>query len=644
MKLHRLSNKLQFTSKHTGYTATLLFIVFLAIYSLTYNGIFRVDDEHILAARAQSLASWGKFDEPQVAGNTRVQTLLAYGEPATQIEPGLSLVGAFLYRLGRTFELGGMQVLLTANIHITAINVAMVFLLVHLQRFSTRTACITALTFGLSSMAWPYAMTFLRDSLVMLMATVVLIGLTVVLSQERRYRLKGYAIIAVGIAGGWLAKNSMLAILPALALGLGYEAWRRAKWKEMVVGGVGVLILLLLTINFLPADGPLARYSWEYYRSLGIHFAQSLEWGTFAWVAGPFLSPSKSIFLFSPILVLLPWSIRASWSRMPGWSLTALSFPFFLAFAQALFYGDRWAGNFGWGLRFMLPALPGLFGVLVFSIEGVLDHRKAWRSFLALSFIGAIIQLSASATDWTVPYAKMQDLGIEVFGSGSSWSIRTLTIPYQLISLLDLEHWTVAWIRSASDYPSAFLLIVMGGTLIAAAFLLRATKKIWVRHTATVIVVFLSVSLPLLFSLVVFRNDPYWEREISSYQAGLRLLNEEISDNDMILVDAYGTPLWKVMMNKWDQPIPWISLPYEILSPDEFMDGEKPSSDLEPDALSYGTYQGGMVWYIGSEVVPDYLIRDELSWLEENYVDCGQWEFTRGVLVEVRKFNPNSCD
>ncbi len=78
-------------------TASAVFLVLLNIYLLTFQGVFRVDDEHILAARAQSLALWGRLEQPQAFGNQRERELQAMGTAATQIEPAQAVLGAGLY-------------------------------------------------------------------------------------------------------------------------------------------------------------------------------------------------------------------------------------------------------------------------------------------------------------------------------------------------------------------------------------------------------------------------------------------------------------------------------------------------------------------------------------------------------------------
>jgi hypothetical protein len=97
------------------------------------------------------------------------------------------------------------------------------------------------------------------------------------------------------------------------------------------------------------------------------------------------------------------------------------------------------------------------------------------------------------------------------------------------------------------------------------------------------------------------------------------------------------------MMNQWDRPNPWISLPFEILSPDDGFGHEQPPFELASEYFTEGNYSRGTVWYIGSEIAPDFLSRDELRWLEQNYLECGQREFEGEVFVEVVQFNQIAC-
>jgi len=144
--------------------AALLAGLLCCVYLISYTGAFRVDDEHILAARAQSLALRGRAEEPQVYGNSRARALVTMGDQATQVEPLQTVLGAALYRLGRVAGLGGAQSLLTLNLYLTALTGAVVFLTVVALGLGRRVGIWCALLFGLATMAWPYASTFTVSS------------------------------------------------------------------------------------------------------------------------------------------------------------------------------------------------------------------------------------------------------------------------------------------------------------------------------------------------------------------------------------------------------------------------------------------------------------------------------------------------
>ncbi|MCJ7566629.1 MAG: hypothetical protein MUO58_03715 [Anaerolineales bacterium] len=649
MKLPRLQIKaISLNKLHTIHYLLLLFCACICIYTITYSGIFRVDDEHILASRAQSYALWAGWEEPQVAGNQRVQELIPYGDQATQIEPGLSYIGSLVYQLGLRLDLGGMQALLTTNIYITTLTVLCIFILVRVLGYKNRTASWCAFAFGFGSMAWPYASTFYRDSLVMLMAAITLIGWAIILYQDCRYRWLGSIITIIGILGGLLSKNSMLAVIPALVLGVLFEARKKAKWKELgLITGIILLFLLLLSW-LIPARGPLARASLEYYRTLALHFQNNIHPSTILWILGPFISPAKSIFLFSPVLILLPWAWKSSWKNVPSWSVTALAFPILLAIAQALFYGERWMGDFGWGLRFLLPALPGLMGILAGFVARGHEKKRQVLLLIAMIGVGILVQIGASTVDWGVPYSQWIQSGLDPYGPQSAWSIRTLAIPWQFIGLADPGQWTLAWYRTTALDPRSRLIPLVSMLLLLTTIfsfsLSRRGKLRWVENARWIGISIAVSLLPLIPSLIFLQKDPYWGRDVDSYQQGLDAVMENISHEDIVLLDSYGTPLWNVWMNQWDRPNPWISLPYEIISNDDGLVPGTPKFDIESNYILDGLHTTGSVWYVGSDRVPDFLNRDELRWFEAHYEQCDQWEYGGEVFVDVRHFTLVACD
>ena len=111
--------------------ALVIFAILTSIYALTYSGSFRVDDEHVLAARAQSLALWGQLTYPQVYGNNRVQELSITptdsAAPHTVLEPAHAAIGSLLYRAASILGIGGAQAAFTLNLYVTALTGFVVF-------------------------------------------------------------------------------------------------------------------------------------------------------------------------------------------------------------------------------------------------------------------------------------------------------------------------------------------------------------------------------------------------------------------------------------------------------------------------------------------------------------------------------------
>ncbi len=158
------------------YVALSIFVLLLAIYSLTYSGTFVTDDEHILASRTLSLAFDERINDSRVYGNGRVFALAnlppEQAAQAVNIEPGQALFGALLARLAVLLGVGRIQTIFLLNIWVTALTTLVTFGTVVVRGHSTLTATVTALLFSLGTLAWPYTRTYFRDPLAMLFLAV----------------------------------------------------------------------------------------------------------------------------------------------------------------------------------------------------------------------------------------------------------------------------------------------------------------------------------------------------------------------------------------------------------------------------------------------------------------------------------------
>jgi len=104
------------------------------------------------------------------------------------------------------------------------------------------------------------------------------------------------------------------------------------------------------------------------------------------------LSPGKSIFVFSPLLLLVPFGVPTLLRKKHTRTDTTV---FLLITGLYLAVLSTWArveGGVAWGPRLILPAIPFLF----FCITPVLNSdRNAWRRLvILLAAVGVAIQLT----------------------------------------------------------------------------------------------------------------------------------------------------------------------------------------------------------------------------------------------------------
>jgi len=156
----------------------------------------------------------------------------------------------------------------------------------------------------------------------------------------------------------------------------------------------------------LPLVGLALFYNWWRWGSvfasgyepyLDIYFGGSM----FDGVWGMLGSPNKSVFVYSPPLVLaliaLPATVRAK-PRF-GWVLLACVVPVFLIYATY----RSWSGDYAWGPRFFVWATPVVLVPIAFFVEVV---AARWRRGVRRGVIGSVVALG---------------IGIQVLGASLYW-------------------------------------------------------------------------------------------------------------------------------------------------------------------------------------------------------------------------------
>lgn len=634
--------------------SALTFCLLVALYVLTYSGAFRTDDEHLLAARSQSLAFWGDFSSPQLYGNDRIRALESLPFPqdvqASAIEPAQTALGATLFVLARKLQLGGVQAAFTLNIFVTALTAVVVLWTVRGMGYPLPTGLWCALAYGVGTWAWPNAKTFFRDPLAALMMATAFMGWVHLWRRRTTRDRLGWSLLIVGsVLGGMLAKNTAAVLVPSLLLASAFIYVLDPRLRKSALWGLGVsaaiVIVLVVGALVLQASGPLSRYTLPYLGGLARHFASQFNVELALAFLGPFVSPAKSIFVFSPLLLLAPLGAVRGWKENKPYLVASTLAVLTLALAQGLFYGDQWAGSTGYGLRYMLPAAP----IMVAAAAPVFDlaSRRGrgllpWvvRPVLALSLL---LQLAGALVDRRVAVGSLLAQGIHPSSVGSEWQPQALVIPATLRNLLNPAAWDVAWVRVLSISSSSILIpgcavaLLLAGALLLIRWLRRpnqaARRRVWL---ACGLVLAVSI-LPFYPSLYALREDPELAGDRPEYSRTLEWLEGHLDPGDIVAVDSYVTPLWKFMMNWWREPVAWYSLPFEIPSATDGLSG--PPSAAVLDLFERILPKHDRLVYLSTSEAPDYGLGRKARWLDERFSLVASEQFVGQAIVDVRIYS-----
>ncbi len=175
-----------------------------------------------------------------------------------------------------------------------------------------------------------------------------------------------------------------------------------ARWLAAGLLGVGPAIAICAWYNYVRFANPLeSGYSLVAETAMGGH--TMLESSPLPTLAAMLFSPGKSIFLYNPLLILLPLCIRRFYRNSPVVALASLA----AVLANFLFYSfcTTWAGDYAWGLRYQVPILALLVLPLVVLFSGPI--KPALRAiFVLLAAASCVIQLSSILYNFNLEFVQ----------------------------------------------------------------------------------------------------------------------------------------------------------------------------------------------------------------------------------------------
>lgn len=375
-----------------------LFFLVLAVYTLTYAGAFKSNDERALFSGTDSFFKRGEFTVNQIYWDyTNVGMLTSAGDMVPNYEPAQMVAALPFYLWGRL--LGAMvQGTMFFGVFVAAASVALLYLCLLELGVSRRASLLGGLVFAFATMLWPYSRTFFREPLTVLAYLIAIYGMLRYHTEPAR--LWWPALVGAGLGLALTTKQISVAIVPSLLLlAFVYERQRPSTagiWRQRALA---VLAAVIPLAAFLLLQGVYRSATLSgvelFARDLGVYISdpqlsQSVPIRMARALLGLSISPYKGVFWYSPVLLLglvgtIPFLRRWRWE---GIAFLLLIGVHFLGYSRY----NYWSGGVAWGSRYMLPIVPFLVVLAAPVWVWLVDPRQApgrRRPLAALLRIGA---------------------------------------------------------------------------------------------------------------------------------------------------------------------------------------------------------------------------------------------------------------
>jgi hypothetical protein len=374
-----------------------IFLLFLLINLLVTGGRIASSDETATFLLVQSLVTRGSVDVPAgiVENGTEHD-----GKFYIWYEVGQAMLAAPLYLAGSA--VGGLlhlpdnlkllflkAVMGTFNAFIGAAYATLMFAFGRRLGYSFRTSLLLSVALCLSTFAFPYFKSFLREPLL----AFSLLGTCYYLERWNRDPLSTrWLFVAGGFMGlGMLTRVAFLLHLPVILLFIIWLVRRRQGTMKQSATALFSFLLPMIPFGLGVLWYNFARFQNPFdlgYGNAGIAFNIPFYTGLF----GLLLSPGKGFFFFAPVTIVGTVGLfRLIRKKHPSALLWTGLFGVNLLFYCTYF---AWGGDGSWGPRYLLALLP--FAVL--PVGSVLEEgRKGWKRFTyALVVLGIFIQLGGT--------------------------------------------------------------------------------------------------------------------------------------------------------------------------------------------------------------------------------------------------------
>jgi hypothetical protein len=581
-----------------------------------------------------------QINDDRVLGNSRIFSYSSLApidsSQGLNIEPVQAILGSVLAKLAITLNVGHVQSIYMLNIFLTSLTAVLIFWIIFLLGYSKKTSFTIGIIFGICTIAWPYTRTYFRDPVAMFFLTLAWGAFLLTTSDRYKYQENKYIrsifqfLIFIGLTLGALSKNTIVLAIPVMIFAFLAKKIKplstfRIKdfflknWGKTIAAILLIFTILFVWIDLLPTTGIFSRFTFSYYQSVLKNFFSNPHPNFIQAILGPIISPGKSVFLYTPILLLAGFSLfkffRLVWAE---W----LFFLFVLA-GQALFYDADWWGHVNWGLRYMLPTIPLLLIASAPEVETLLKTRKGLQKLLILGSYSFFVQLTGILVPVRQYYIQLTNSTPPISQSAAIWNPKYSALIWHLKQILSGGSSDLTLSRIGFESIPVFILFIL---LIGMSISLL-NEKIKLRYA--LILGFVTIFCAV-FTLSISRLDPSNKIRTDLAKTEDVILNHFLP-GDVILLKSYGTQAWSYWMNWADPNLKWISLPYVFPNShafEKYLISNDPSVLLDQNSLSIiqkAEMEYDRIWIVIPEDSPGGIYGWEATYLTRDKRLINYW-------------------
>ena len=336
--------------------------------------------------------------------------------------------------------------------------------------------------------------------------------------------------------------------------------------------------------------------------------------GFFPALVGPLISPGKSIFLYSPVLILAVIGSFKRWDlAWPAWLYLSL-----LIIGQAIFYDDQWSGFINWGLRYLLPSLPLLMIAAIPTIDLWLGSKKGKIGLLIIGLLSCLIQIIGALAPVRQYFLDILAADPELLGAETIWSFSQSAIPWHISWLLGGNWLDLASARmGVVSLPVVLISIIL---IVLVLYSLLFSTNRWF----PIIPLMLS-SILIISMLNVYKRDPIYYSTRGDFASAQEKISSSIVTGDVVIIRSYNTPIWHYWMN-WAEPnMEWISLSSYFPKPSQLQEVEltrNPEAAMDESTINLFREladENKRAWIVIPQDIPGATLELEKEWLSDHY-------------------------